>query len=873
MVEVVNVSPVRSRTTFGFDRFHQSVSGKALSVAMSAGGTRLYLGGHSGVWRSNDGGKTWTHPERPQPPQGTTVVPGALLPTSVYDVLIAPADPDVVLAATGGDSRRPEQNGIYRSTDGARSWRQVHQFASGGRFGSVSSITVAPDDRQLMFAGGQFAIAVSSDAGVTWTEHQPQTTATHQVHYVVSSPLQPNGARHVYAAGNRIWHSSDGGQTWSVDPTNLSAGRAADGVGSSARCLCLDPLNPLQIYLARNAGDLWRGTLPASGVGSMTWTMLPQPPRDYGGTTASGTDYILVHRAPNGGRQFFFSDRRTVHASVEEPLAQSGWKRIDPTPVHVDPHSIAVTSRFNWSEAGGASGRIVMVNDGGSVVSTDGAQTWDFGAGLTTLGLVNTAVLPREGKDPVIVIQTGDNNGFISPDGGRNWETQDYRGGDNAPSFSDPRQPERLFVFAGRHNIADDHEGAVFLYAANPGDVPDGSWGTGDRHTVPSPDPLPGETFGRWNVRTRWFQLGYRPLVLTLDGESPLPDGDFCTIVLSNDGASARLMRSTKMSSVSAPADWVTAATADGANVKVFRQGPSLPSTTIGVVQASGGHANPTFYVGDQDEKESQGVWFWRRGQASWRVLVPAGAPGPSLARRFFADPFRPAVIYVLGDDHLWRTDDGGTSWSIDQGLESALSEGGAFPIDMTSESGEDVVLLRDMVFDPVDTEWRGAIGPAGVFLTLDGRNWRHLLLSSAAATRPNNAAYDRHTFPCARMLYVSTRNSGVLRLGPLPPDWDAMPGRVTSAVGRLTMLRVHDVGTKFGPASDQLDVEVVVRVDSEPGRSFGFQLRDDGDRRANEGMLSLLRDAFDRDRRVRIEFIRTACSKGQIIRVIQQSE
>jgi photosystem II stability/assembly factor-like uncharacterized protein len=878
MVAVVNVSPVRSRMTFGFNREDQSVSGKGLCVAMSADGMRLYLGGHSGVWRSDDGGMTWTHPERPQPLQGATNVLGALLPTSVYDLLTSPADSDTVLAATGRDSRRPEQNGIYRSTDGARSWQRVHQFAgASGRFGSVGSITVAPDDRQLMFAGGQFAVGLSTDAGLTWTERTPQTSANQRVYYVVSSAAQSNGARHVYAAGSRIWHSPDGGLTWSEDATTLKVGAPADGPGSSPRCLCVDPTNALQIYVARyesdsGLGEVWRGTLPSSGSGDMTWKKLPSPPKNPD-RTASGTDFILVHRAPDGSRQFFFSDRRNVYASDGEPAVQSDWKVLDASPVHVDPHGIAVTSRFSWAGSGTPSGRIVLVNDGGSVVSTDGAGSWEFGSGLTTLGLVNTAVLPREGKDPVIVIQTGDNNGFISPDGGRNWETQDYRGGDNAPSFADPRQPERLFVFAGRHNITDEHEGAVFLYAASSGDVPDGSWGTNDRHTVPSPDPLPGETFGRWNVRTKFFQLGYRPLILTLERESPLPDGDFCTIVLSDDGASARLLRTTKMSSITVPSDWVTSATADGANVKAFRQGPSLPSATIGVVQTSGGHANPTFYIGDQDEKESQLVWSWRRGQTGWQVIVPAAGSGPALARRFFVDPYRPAIIYVLGHDHMWRTENGGTSWTVDQALETALSEGGAFPIEMTTESDEEVVLLRDMVFDPVDAEWRIAVGPAGIFQTLDGRTWRHLLVSSAAATRPNNACCDRITFPCARMLYVSTRNSGVLRLGPLPPDWEALPGRVTAAVGQLTLLRVHDVGTKFGPRSDQLDVEVVVQVDTEPGRSFGFQLRNDGDREANEGMLSLLREAFDLDQRIRIEFIRTACSKGEIIRVILESE
>ena len=62
-------------------------------------------------------------------------------------------------------------------------------------------------------------------------------------------------------------------------------------------------------------------------------------------------------------------------------------------------------------------------------------------------------------------------------------------------------------------------------------------------------------------------------------------------------------------------------------------------------------------------------------------------------------------------------------------------------------------------------------------------------------------------------MFYVSTSNRGVLRLGPLPPDWDAMPGGVSAAIGRLTLLRVHDVGHDSVHPDDQLDAEVVIHT------------------------------------------------------------
>ena len=87
VLQIVDVSPTRANTSV---LSGQSTSGKGLAVAISADGTRAYLGGHSGVWRSDDGGDTWSHPEWPQPPPGSYLVPGALSVPNVYDVLISP---------------------------------------------------------------------------------------------------------------------------------------------------------------------------------------------------------------------------------------------------------------------------------------------------------------------------------------------------------------------------------------------------------------------------------------------------------------------------------------------------------------------------------------------------------------------------------------------------------------------------------------------------------------------------------------------------------------------------------------------------------------------------------------------------------------
>lgn len=86
---------------------------------------------------------------------------------------------------------------------------------------------------------------------------------------------------------------------------------------------------------------------------------------------------------------------------------------------------------------------------------------------------------------------------------------------------------------------------------------------------------------------------------------------------------------------------------------------------------------------------------------------------------------------------------------------------------------------------------------------------------------------------------------------------------------GQVSLLRVHDVGTGYGPASDFIDVEVIVWLDSKPGMAFGFQLRDDSNRPARQGMLDLLREAFSHHYVVTIDYnITTGKNNGVITRV-----
>ncbi|HEU5249237.1 MAG TPA: hypothetical protein VFW15_04555, partial [Thermoanaerobaculia bacterium] len=449
---------------------------------------------------------------------------------------------------------------------------------------------------------------------------------------------------------------------------------------------------------------------------------------------------------------------------------------------------------------------------------------------------------------------------------------------------------------APRESKGDDEQGVgrgvLHLYRNPQGDAPDTAVGTPHLRRIPGAPPLASDLLealnssdpiaamrglnAAWSVVSWFYNLGYRPLVLTPRGEAAAPDGDFVVIRFSDDGP--ELVRTLQMSTITTAEHWRTHATSDGPGVPAFQQGPPLPDPAICVVQASGGHRAPVFYVGDQDTGDprygQQRLWKWTEGMAAWQQLVPPrpavpSGQAPAKALRYYVDPYRPNLLYVVGPTHVHRSDNGGVSWVVDQPLERAVTNNSVFPFESVYDGNPGQALIRDMLFDPDRPGARFVVGPAGVFHTLNGATWTHLILSEAMGMRPVNAAYD--FVSCPRALYVGTSNRGLIRVSPLPPDWDYPLETLQGAEGRITMLRVHDLGTAYGPPEDRIDAEVIIWLDTEPDKAFGFQLRDDANRLAAEEMLKLLRDSFNRGRRVRIDFSRSSCRTGRIIRVIER--
>ena len=120
--------------------------------------------------------------------------------------------------------------------------------------------------------------------------------------------------------------------------------------------------------------------------------------------------------------------------------------------------------------------------------------------------------------------------------------------------------------------------------------------------------------------------------------------------------------------------------------------------------------------------------------------------------------------------------------------------------------------------------------------------------------------------------VYRVVLQAGTARLGFDKTDLSITvfrPMELLESSGTISFLRVNEVGDSFGPSGDAIQVEAIIQLDSQPGFSFGFELRNDKQRPAHQGMLDLCRDAFVNDTTVLIDyFIPEGNKNGTIIRV-----
>ncbi len=795
------------------------------ALAIGADGSRLYAGSYAGVWRSDDGGQSWRQLTWPQPNEGAppAEIAGALFAPHIYDVATSPTDADVVLVSAGDSQFLDKRDGIYRSADGGATWTLVYKTtaasnlvfapddaelvfaAMGWQIGvsdnggvtwtvqplsGASHVAVGPAEAggiRRVYAAGSSAIWYSTDSGTTWSADA--------------------GAATILAARKVV---NDFQKT--CDP-KAGVGGFAGGIayagGTAGQILAVEPGQPTRVYLATegaaNGPSFYNGNVPdgtacntmcgrLAGEGSLwvgdfsqfdqvsnataQWEWLPGPPVYYGNTSPSGNIFLKTKPSSNGFL-LFFSDSSHVHVSQGVPTA-NGWHRLDGEDVsaaqaaghhsnylfvHPDPHGLVFTSDFDITLAPAnaynsvisaySGGTIWMANDGGVNWNDSGGQdqgSWKWPIGLETLDAVNLAGLTGLGTKPALYFGSGDNNDFFSRDGGASWQDPGSGCGDCDAWFSDPAQADRVMLFLPRSGSGD----VAVIRSSDPGQYPDASDGgsktyipsTKARVAGPPPALVPYASSG---IVLR----GYRPVIKTLATEAPLADGDYVFIDQALDTGIATLLRTTAISSITTAADW-----ADTSKASPIGPPSGLPMGA-NVVQVSGGHAAPVYFVADPYGS----VWRLDFHVTGWDQIVPhstmSGTPVFG-ALRWYVDPYDPRIVYVLDWQGVKVSANGGEDWMFDPGLTSAVTAGGALAISAS--------LLQDFQFFRGERQTRFALGTAGVFCTMDsGVSWFPVLNSLALPGRPESAFFDPLSDQTDRALYVECEGRSILRIGGIP--------------------------------------------------------------------------------------------------------
>ncbi|MBK8704382.1 MAG: hypothetical protein IPN33_12725 [Saprospiraceae bacterium] len=532
-------------------------------------------------------------------------------------------------------------------------------------------------------------------------------------------------------------------------------------------------------------GTIWKGNLTTG-----TFSQLPGPPI-YSTGDYSGVIYVYTQNTDNG-YLLFFSDDSKVHVSEGMPTNNS-WHRlcgVDASEskrsgkrdqfVHVDPHDLAVSPDFNLTLKASDQpspynmnfelnkyllGRIWMANDGGIYLSEDGGQTWSSPEyGPNNQHLINIVGIPGSStlryQPPSLYFGATHNDDFFSPDGGQTWYDAAGGCGDCDAWFVDPAQ-KRVLRLMPRSNLFD-------IWTGKPGANPDAR--NNPDINIPYPEGI-NKYAVSWNVLE-----GARPLVLTMPNEQSQMHGDYFTIMeLYKKDANGSyilvnkekvvdkkvLIRAKNTCDKSGRTDAFSIVGDTLNNKKTF-----LPNS-VDVYQASGGHSNPSFFVGD-------GISLWvslknANGELdSWDKIVPGN--GANQAIRFFANPYNPDEIYLLDNDGIKRTDNGGLQWWPEKQLDSLLTEGGNFLYAETRNLHEnkDASILNDMIFYRENNAIRFAMGIAGVFYSQDGKYWTRILDVRAMPGRPIAGWYDPYTNPTDKSLYVAFHSRGLVRLHPI---------------------------------------------------------------------------------------------------------
>ena len=182
-------------------------------VYVAAQGPLWSPGGERGLYRTSDGGQTWSQ------------ILAAGEYTGVNDVVMDPRDPDVLYASTHQRFRNvaalinagPE-SGIHKSTDGGATWRRLESGLPEEDMGKIG-LAISPQDPDVVYATIELAhrkggFYRSADGGGSWEKRDDYISGGTGPHYYQEIFASPHRFDRVYQADVRMHVTEDGGTSF-----------------------------------------------------------------------------------------------------------------------------------------------------------------------------------------------------------------------------------------------------------------------------------------------------------------------------------------------------------------------------------------------------------------------------------------------------------------------------------------------------------------------------------------------------------------------------------------------------------------------------------------------------------------------------------
>lgn len=346
--------------------------------------------GSGGVWKTTNAGNTWT------PIFDKQAV------YSIGDVTIAPSNSNIIWVGTGennGGRHISFGDGVYKSVDGGQTWNNVGLEKSE----HISDIIIHPTNPDIVWVsaqgplwsgGGERGLYKTTDGGDTWKQ---VLTPADKWTGVTSLLIDPRNPDKLYAAtwarqrsiavyvgtneGAGIHTSDDGGETW----TELKTGLPEGNMGKIG--MAISPMNPDVLY-ATIETDNRKGGFYRSADQGASWTKV--------------SDEIGAGTGPHYYQEIFADQHqfdRVYIASNYSKVSDDGgktWTPINTKRKHVDDHAMA----FHPTDPD----FVLMGSDGGIYMSHDRMANWRFMANLPLTQFYKVA--PDDSK-PFYMIYAG----------------------------------------------------------------------------------------------------------------------------------------------------------------------------------------------------------------------------------------------------------------------------------------------------------------------------------------------------------------------------------------------------------------------------------------------------------------------------------